>query len=197
MRYVVAWDDRLTRKVRDDDTGSAYFKWPIENMIRIFLTLISIMILHPCLSQDAENRAIDSLEDQLGASDNDTMRLILLGQIADKYSEINYDSSFYYAEKTLPITRNLRLKLEEAVALRLMTYAQINLGNFPRALQYLLPAIEIVSDPSSEKKLIPASYPPMDEFMDRSMSARSQRLTQERRHRRTASNVQHHRTFSF
>ncbi len=59
-----------------------------------------------------------------------------------------------------------------------MIYAQINLGNYPRSLQYLLSAIEMASDPSSEKKLVPASYPPMDEFMDRSRSARSQRLTQ-------------------
>ena len=106
------------------------------------------------------------------------MRLILLGQIAELYSEINPDTAFYYAEKAIPITKKLQLKLEEAAALRIMIYAQINLGNYPRSLQYLLPAIEMASDPSIEKKLVPASYPPMDEFMDRSRSARSQRLTQ-------------------
>jgi hypothetical protein len=51
----------------------------------------------------------------------------------------------------IPITRKLQLKLEEAAALRIMIYAQINLGNYPRALQYLLPAIEMVSDPRAEK----------------------------------------------
>jgi len=147
-------------------------------MMRTLLALISILILHPVFSQDADSRAIDSLENRLAAPGNDTMRLVLLGQIAEKYSEINYDSSFYYAEKVIPITRNLRLKLDEAAALRLMVYAQINLGNFPRALQYLLPAIEMMSDPSTEKKLIPAIYPGMDEFMNRSTSAQSQRLTQ-------------------
>jgi two-component system, NtrC family, sensor kinase len=146
--------------------------------MRTFLILISILILHPCFSQDADIRAIDSLEKELMVSNNDTMRLILLGQVAEKYSEINYDSSFNYAEEVLPIARKLRFKLDEAAALRLMIYAQINLGNFPRALQYLLPAIEMVSDPSSEKKLIPARYPGMDEFMNRSTSPQSQRLTQ-------------------
>jgi signal transduction histidine kinase len=146
--------------------------------MRTFLTLISVLILHPCFSQDADIRAIDSLENELAVSNNDTMRLILLGQVAEKYSEINYDSSFYYAEEVLPIARKLRFKLDEAVALRLMIYAQINLGNFPRALQYLLPAIEMVSDPSTEKKLIPARYPGIDEFMNRSTSPQSQRLTQ-------------------
>ena len=147
-------------------------------MIRTFLTLITCIILHPCFSQDADIRVIDSLKNELAVSNNDTMRLILLGQVAEKYSEINYDSSFYYAEEVLPITRKLRFKLDEAAILRLMIYAQINLGNFPRALQYLLPAIEMMSDPSTEKRVIPAGYPGMDEFMNRSTSAQSQRLTQ-------------------
>ena len=146
--------------------------------MRTFLTLVSILILHPGFSQDADSRAIDSLENKLAASSNDTMRLVLLGQIAEKYSEINYDSSFFYAEKVIPITRKLRFKLDEAAALRLMVYAQINLGNFPRALQYLLPAIEMMSDPATERRLIPSTYPGMDEFMNRSTPARSQRLTQ-------------------
>ena len=146
--------------------------------MRTLLTLISILILHPCFSQDADSRAIDSLENKLASASNDTMRLVLLGQIAEKYSEVNYDSSFYYAEKVIPITRSLRFRLDEAAALRLMVYAQINLGNFPRALQYLLPTIEMMSDPSTEKNPIPATYPGMDEFMNRSTSAQSQRLTQ-------------------
>jgi tetratricopeptide (TPR) repeat protein len=91
---------------------------------------------------------------------------------------INPDSAFYYAEKVIPITKKLQLKLEEAVALRIMIYAQINLGNYPRSLQYLLPAIEMVSNPSSEKRLVSARYPPIDEFVDRAKSPRSQRLTQ-------------------
>jgi two-component system, NtrC family, sensor kinase len=147
-------------------------------MIRTFITLVTIFILQTGFCQDAEDLHIDSLQHEVAVSNNDTMRLILLGQIAEKYSEINYDSSFYYAEKVIAITRNLRFNLDEAAALRIMIYAQINLGNFPRALQYLLPAIEMMSDPSTEKRLIPVGYPGIDEFMNRSMSAQSQRLTQ-------------------
>jgi two-component system NtrC family sensor kinase len=147
-------------------------------MIKTFLTLVAIFALQAGFCQDAEDLHIDSLQHELAVSNNDTMRFILLGQIADFYSEINPDSAFYYAEKMIPITKKLQLKLEEAAALRIMAYAQINLGNYPRSLQYLLSAIDMVSDPSSEKKLVPASYPPVDEFMDRSRSARSQRLIQ-------------------
>jgi len=147
-------------------------------MIRIFLALISIFSFRVASSQEQEQRRIDSLQHELSVSNDDTMRLILLGQLADVYSEINYDTSFFYAEKVIPISRKLQLKLEEAAALRIMIYAQINLRNYPRALEYLLPAIEMVSDPSSEKKLVPGSYPPIDEYIDRSRPAQSQRLTQ-------------------
>src|SRR4249919_591332 len=117
-------------------------------MIRTFLTLVAIFVLQTCFCQNSEERRIDSLQHELVASNNDTMRLILLGQIAELYSEINPDTAFYYAEKAIPITKKLQLKLEEGAALRIMIYAQINLGNYPRSLQYLLPAIEMVSDPS-------------------------------------------------
>jgi len=148
-------------------------------MMKTFLTAFVVFLgLQMAFCQESQNTYIDSLQHELTVVKNDTMRLILLGQIAETYAEINPDSAFYYAEKVVPITQRLQLKLEEAVALRIMIYAQINLGNYPRSLQYLLPAIEMVSNPSSEKRLVSARYPPIDEFVDRSKSARSQRLTQ-------------------
>jgi len=148
-------------------------------MMKTFLTTFIVFFgVQTGFCQDSQDRYIDSLQHELTVVKNDTMRLILLGQIAETYAEINPDSAFYYAEKVIPITQRLQLKLEEAVALRIMIYAQINLGNYPRSLQYLLPAIEMVSNPSSEKRLLPERYPPIDEFVDRSKSARSQRLTQ-------------------
>jgi signal transduction histidine kinase len=147
-------------------------------MTRTFLTLlITFFAWHPSFSQDIQDRYIDSLRHQISLTNNDTLQFILLGKIADVYSEINPDSALYYAEKMIPITQKLQFKLEEATALGIMGYAQINLGNYPRSLQYLLSAIEITSDPSSEKKLVPVSYPAIDEFSDRSRPPRSQRLT--------------------
>src|SRR4249920_1591830 len=144
-------------------------------MTRIFLTLlITFFVWQSGFSQDMQDRYIDSLQHQISLTNNDTLQFILLGKIADVYSEINPDSALYYAEKMIPITQKLQFKLEEATALGIMGYAQINLGNYPRSLQYLLSAIEITSDPSNEKKLVPVSYPAIDEFSDRSRPPRSQ-----------------------
>src|ERR1044072_4726009 len=147
-------------------------------MMKTLLTVIIVfLVLRTGFCQDPQNRYIDSLRHELAFSNNDTMRFILMGKISDVYSEINPDSAFYYADKVIPYAKKFQFKLEEATALAVMGYAQINLGNYPRSLEYFLSAIEMTSDPSSEKKLVPASYPTIDEFSDRSKSPRSQRLT--------------------
>ncbi|HEV8508398.1 MAG TPA: ATP-binding protein [Chitinophagaceae bacterium] len=147
-------------------------------MIKILLTgLVIVFAIRAGFCQDLQNKYIDSLQHELTVADNDTMRFILFGRIADVYSEINPDSAFYYAEKVIPYTKKLQLKLEEATALAVMGYAQINLGNYPRSLEYLLSAIEMTSDFSSEKRVVPSNYPSIDEFTDRSGSPRMQRLT--------------------
>lgn len=149
-----------------------------RNMMKTLLTAFTIFFaLQKGFCQDPQNRYIDSLQHELAVSNNDTIRFILMGRIADVYSEINPDSAFYYAEKVIPYTKKLQLKLEEATALAVMGYAQINLGNYPRSLEYFLSAIEIASDESSEKRVVPSSYPSIDEFTDRSGSPRLQRLT--------------------
>ena len=129
----------------------------------------------------AQQDYIDSLHREMYATDNDTTRLILLEKIANEYSEINPDSAYHYAAKFLSITQKLNLKLEEVVALGEMGYAMLNMGNYPRSLQYLLSGIAITQDEQSEKKILPVRFPATDDFTDRSVSARMQRLTKQSR----------------
>jgi signal transduction histidine kinase len=125
----------------------------------------------------AQQSYIDSLKNELGVCKNDTLCMIIFGKIADIYSEINPDSAYYYAEKMLVLTKKFDLKLEESFALNQIGYAQLNKGNQPRALRSILSSIEIGEDPQSEKNLLPATIEPTDEFSDRSLSPRIQRLT--------------------
>jgi two-component system NtrC family sensor kinase len=147
-------------------------------MMKTLLTaFVIVFVFRTGLCQESQNRYIDSLQHELSVADNDTMRFILFGRIADVYTEINSDSAFYYAEKAIPYTKKMQFKLEEETALGVMGYAQINLGNYPRSLEYFLSAIELASDVSSEKRVVPSSYPSIDEFTDRLGSPRLQRLT--------------------
>ena len=146
-------------------------------MKTLLIAFVIVFVFRTGLCQESQNRYIDSLQHELAVADNDTIRFILFGRIADVYTEINSDSAFYYAEKVIPYTKKMQFKLEEATALGVMGYAQINLGNYPRSLEYFLSAIELASDVSSEKRVVPSSYPSIDEFTDRLGSPRLQRLT--------------------
>ena len=121
--------------------------------------------------------SVEVLKNKLRSERNDTSMLLWYEQIANIYSEINPDSAFHYAEQALAKALQLRLKLEEVVALGELGYAQLNLGNYPRSLQHLLSAISIAEDPGSEKNILPVKFSAPDDYTDRSVSAQKQRLT--------------------
>ena len=141
---------------------------------RLIYCAFFVLIAVPAVAQQSY---IDSLKKEIVSVKNDTAQMILFGIVADIYSEINPDSSYHYAEKMNVITKKLNLKLEESITLDQMSYAMLNKGNQPRALQYILSAIAIGEDPKSEEKVLPSSYDPIDEFSDRSVSPHMQRLT--------------------
>jgi two-component system NtrC family sensor kinase len=138
-----------------------------------FYLLLFLFSFHSDLLAQSE---ADSLKSKIQLEPSDTLKLLLLERVANIYSEINGDSAFYYGEKVLALAKKLNLPLEEVVALGEMGYAQLNLGNYPRSLTYLLSGIAIAENESSEKKILPAGYPATDDFTDRSKSGRDQRL---------------------
>ncbi|MEP6700582.1 MAG: ATP-binding protein [Bacteroidota bacterium] len=144
-------------------------------MIKRIIYIISFLLGITTIA--AQQSYTDSLQHEITISKNDTIRLVLFGKLADIYSELNPDSTYHYGEKMLNLAKKLDLKLEEVIALNFMGYGLLNLGNYPRSLQYLLSAISISEDPKSEMNILPGKYIPVDEFGNRSGSPRMQRLT--------------------
>lgn len=134
----------------------------------VFLFVANIIV--------AQQSYIDSLKREISVCKNDTISMILFGKTSEAYSELNPDSSYFYAEKMLVITNKLNLKLEEIFALNEMGYALLNKGNYPRSLQKILTSITIAGDEASEKNVLSKQYDPVDEFTERSLSPRLQRL---------------------
>ena len=124
----------------------------------------------------AQQYFIDSLKKESSITQNDSVKLAILRNIARIYSEINPDSAFSYAEKSLGIARRLNLKLEEGSALREMGYALMNMGNYPRSLQTVLSALAIVEDPKSEKRVLTGKFPGDDGLTSRNPMPHAQRL---------------------
>jgi two-component system, NtrC family, sensor kinase len=124
----------------------------------------------------AQQSYVDSFQKQISITQNDTIKLVVLRNIARIYSEINPDSAFHYAEKSLIIARKLNLKLDEAGALREMGYAIMNLGNYPRSLQTILSALAITEDPKSEQRVLVGKYPGDDDIINHTSAVHAQRL---------------------
>src|SRR5688572_5705844 len=126
----------------------------------------------------AQQNFIDSLKKIISTTENDTLKLAVLRNMARIYSEINPDSAFNYAENSLSIARRLNLKLEEVSALREMGYALMNMGNYPRSLQAVLSALAIVEDPKSEKRVLTGKFPGDDGLTNRSTNPHAQRMSE-------------------
>ncbi|MES1219277.1 MAG: hypothetical protein ABUT20_27475, partial [Bacteroidota bacterium] len=143
-------------------------------MKRQIIFIMALLVIAKFVAAQQTN--IDSLKNELQLSKNDTISLLLLGKITDAYSEINFDSVYIYAQKMQAVSQKLNLRLEESSALNNIGYALQNKGNYARSLQYLLASIAIGEDPANEKNILPPQYPPIDEFSDRSLSPKMQRL---------------------
>src|SRR5687768_4971038 len=131
---------------------------------RILYSVVFILMSTFVVAQQAY---IDSFRRQANLTNNDTIQLVLLRNIARSYSELNPDSSFLYAEKALKVARKLGLKLDEGSALREMGYALLNRANYPRSLQTSLSSMAILENPKSEERVLVGKFPGDDELMYR------------------------------
>jgi two-component system NtrC family sensor kinase len=142
-------------------------------MRRIIYTAVFLFVANTIVAQQSY---IDSLKREISICKNDTISMILFGKTSEAYSELNPDSSYFYAEKMRVISNKLNFKLEEVFALNEMGYALLNKGNYPRSLQRLISSLAIAEDDASEKNTLSNQYDPIDEFTNRSLSPRLQRL---------------------
>src|SRR5687767_175148 len=108
---------------------------------------------------NAQQSLVDSFQKQISITNSDTNKLVLTRMVIRIYSEINSDSAYYYANKTLELARKLKLRLVEASAMREIAYALMNMGNYPRSLQTILLALAIAQDPKSEDGALTGTYP--------------------------------------
>ncbi len=141
---------------------------------RVLKVLLLVLLMNYGKAQQLH---VDSLRREIDIAQNDTVKIILYDQIIDAYLETNPDSSVYFAEKQLVLTRKLNLRLNEAGALHELGYALTNLGDHPRALQRLLSAVAIDEDPNTEQRILPDKYLDLTVFLKRPVTSQMLRLS--------------------
>ncbi len=85
---------------------------------------------------------------------NDTMRLNDFCQLALKYSEVNRDSSIYYADIAFSIAEKLNQKFYQASILSDLGYTLLSNGDYANALTKLLIANKLIEDKNIAKDVI-------------------------------------------
>ena len=143
-------------------------------MFRHWLKIYVLLVLP--LFASAQRINIDSLIEEANLTQNDTIKLVRLRTIARIYAELNPDSSYHYAERSLALAKKLNLKLDEGGAMSEIGYSYQNRGNYPMSLQFHLSAIAILDDPKSEEKVLVGKFPGDDEIMYRAADPHLQRL---------------------
>ncbi|TMI65895.1 MAG: hypothetical protein E6H07_08310 [Bacteroidetes bacterium] len=128
-------------------------KFKVMKPLFIFLMVFLKMI--PALAQEFDPVGIKA---RLENTTNDTLRLVQFTSLSFAYSEINSDSSLFYAERSISLARKLKFPLSEALAMNYKGYALLNMGNYPRSLQTFLSALEIAGDDQNEKSIPPEKY---------------------------------------
>ena len=122
---------------------------PLLILLLVFLKII------PALTQEFDPLG---LKTRLKSTTNDTLRMVQYDSLSFAYSEINSDSSLFYADRSINLAKKLNFPLNEAIAMNNKGYALLNMGNYPRSLQTFLSALEIASDEQNEKNIAPEKY---------------------------------------
>jgi signal transduction histidine kinase len=121
---------------------------------------------------------IDSLVRIANTNPSDTIKLVVFRTVARIYAELDPDSCYYYAEKSLQLAREMNFKLDEGSALREMAYSLLNRAHYPRSLQTVLSAVAILENPNSEQNVLIGKFPGDDDLIYRTGTAHEQRLSE-------------------
>jgi len=113
-------------------------------MRKIFaLVLILLITLHLTVAQ---NRFIDTLKNQLPYAKQDTSNALLLADLCFYYRYTNIDSSLYYGNSALALSRKLKFLRGESDALSKLGLTYREMGDLPRSLEFQFKALKIADD---------------------------------------------------
>jgi two-component system, NtrC family, sensor kinase len=143
-------------------------------MLRKYV-LIFFLVLTFCLAS-GQTRVIDSLNTALYHTKNDTVRLVLTGQLSYEWLNINSDSSLLFADLYINFSEKLGYRLNKADGLRLMAYNFIYMGNYPRALETLFDALKETEEIDKRMNQLPPQYLRMLKVPDHLHSIEKYRL---------------------
>jgi len=121
--------------------------------MKIFLKVISLLLLPSFIAGQQENPYLSSLYRSLSTATSDTARMKACSNLGSYYLLEDRDSSNFYLEKALSIAVKLNLKLDEASILNNMGVILMQQEKFSKSLEFYLKALNIAKNPAIEKTI--------------------------------------------
>jgi len=131
---------------------------PLLFLILLFLLLPAFSMGQNSFYKMVSKQQADSLRNELKIIKNDTIRMLLCRDLSNYYGEMNYDSSLYFGEQVLHLSRKFKASLWEANALYWMASSFTRYGNYPKALELYSLGKKIAENKDSEKNILHIEY---------------------------------------
>src|SRR5262245_33441743 len=115
-----------------------------KDLRNIVVILASLLAGHLSFSQNVNIQQVDSLRQVLARAKHDTSRARILADLAEAYRAAKPDSTLYFADQALQLSRSINFPFGEMRAyLVLCHYFQFNGIDIPKALETGLRAVGI------------------------------------------------------
>jgi two-component system NtrC family sensor kinase len=121
----------------------------VKEMKALFKIVFSIIPLS-CYCQQNPN---DSLKQALNSTATDSAQFQIMSNLAADYTDNNYDSAVYYAQKAIIVAVKNNRALNEARVLDLKGYNLMHQGKLSESFQCLTQALEIATNTENEKRI--------------------------------------------
>ena len=117
------------------------------------IIVIMLIIRSSCIAQDPW---LDAIKDRWSVANDDTSRVLVMGEFCGYYKLKKPDSALFYGYKALTLARQIGFQRGEVRAMNGLVITQINLGNNLKALQLISQASKIAekNDLSWDKALL-------------------------------------------
>ncbi len=106
------------------------------------ISLFAILLL-TCLRPNAQDRAIDSLQEILRKEKSDTGKIVLMIEISSLYQKSRPDSALALAQTAYFEAKKKKFLKGQSWALAQMANANASMGNYPNALQYNFEQLDV------------------------------------------------------
>ena len=108
----------------------------------LFVIFFAVLAANPGIAQTKQS-ILDSLKKELVYEKQDTNKVLLLAELADKYGFVQPDSSFYYARQTLELSQKLDYRYGRYLGYRNLYFAFFTLSDYPKVLETEFKALSI------------------------------------------------------